>query len=148
MAESSWIVVASKDHVQRGVSAGFAQACHGKGSPLRRMQPGDWLIYYSSKAEYGLRAKCQCFTAIGQVVDAEIYQHAVSPDFVPFRRNVRFLTCTEVPIAPLIPRLNFITNKQRWGGVFRFGMLQIGSEDFSLLAKLMQPAELEQPINA
>ncbi len=36
-----WIVVASKDHVARGVEAGIAQACHGKRAPLQRMQPDD-----------------------------------------------------------------------------------------------------------
>jgi hypothetical protein len=25
-----WIIVASKDHVQRGIKEGIAQACHGK----------------------------------------------------------------------------------------------------------------------
>ena len=44
-----WIIVASKDHVKNGISAGIAQACHGKSSPLKRMKKGDYLIYYSGK---------------------------------------------------------------------------------------------------
>jgi hypothetical protein len=148
VAAKYWIVVASKNHVQRGVGEGFAQACHGKPGPLKRMQAGDWVIYYSSKLEFGQPTPCQCFTAIGQVVDDVVYQHAMSPDFVPFRRNVQFQPCAEIPIGPLIPQLSFISNKQRWGGVFRFGMLQIGPEDFALLSGLMLPAELERQSNA
>lgn len=44
-----WIIVASKNHVQKGVSSGFMQACHGKASPLRRLRLFDWVIYYSPK---------------------------------------------------------------------------------------------------
>lgn len=29
-----WIVVVSKDHMQKRVESGFMQACHGKASPL------------------------------------------------------------------------------------------------------------------
>jgi hypothetical protein len=48
-----WIVVTSKEHVKTGQAAGFTQACHGKGSPLRRMQSGDYLIWYSGKEVMG-----------------------------------------------------------------------------------------------
>jgi hypothetical protein len=41
MSTRYWMIVASKDHVEVGVKQGFAQACHGKVSPLKRMQPGD-----------------------------------------------------------------------------------------------------------
>ena len=36
-----WLGVASKDHVQIGVEGGFCQLCHGKKTPLTRMQRGD-----------------------------------------------------------------------------------------------------------
>ncbi len=44
-----WIIVASKDHVKNGASEGIAQGCHGKASPLRRMNKGDYVIYNSGK---------------------------------------------------------------------------------------------------
>lgn len=50
---TGWLGVVSRAHVQRGVSGGFAQVCHGKAAPLRRMQTGDWLIYYSPSTEMG-----------------------------------------------------------------------------------------------
>ena len=42
-----WIGVASREHVLRGIAEGIAQVCHGKQGPLARMQPDDWIIYYS-----------------------------------------------------------------------------------------------------
>ena len=57
--------------------------------------------------------------------------------FTPFRRKVNFLKAKEVSIIPLIPQLTFIQNKKSWGGVFRFGMVQISEEDFALIAEHM-----------
>ena len=54
MTSKYWIIVASKDHVMRGVTLGFAQAGHGKRSGLARMHKGDMVVYYSPKV-YSLR---------------------------------------------------------------------------------------------
>lgn len=132
-----WIIVASKDHVQRGLTGGFIQANHGKAAPLKRMQAGDWVIFYSPKLEYGKPEKCQCFTAIVRVVDGEVYQQDMGNDFVPFRRKVQFLPSTDVSILPLIDDLTFIKDKTHWGAPFRFGILQIPEEDFRLISGKM-----------
>lgn len=132
-----WIIVASKDHIQRGLAGGFIQANHGKAAPLKRMQPGDWVIFYSPKVEYGKPEKCQCFTAIVRVVDDEIYQHDMGDDFVPFRRKVQFLPSRDVSILPMINDLTFIKDKTHWGAPFRFGTLEISEKDFRLIAKGM-----------
>jgi hypothetical protein len=47
-----WIGVVSESHVKLGVEGGFAQLCHGKSAPLRRMREGDWLIYYSPAHQF------------------------------------------------------------------------------------------------
>ena len=132
-----WIIVASKDHVQRGLAGGFIQANHGKPAPLKRMKPGDWVIFYSPKLEYDKPEKCQCFTAIVRVVDDEVYQQDMGNEFVPFRRKVQFLPSKDVSILPLIDELIFIKDKTHWGAPFRFGILQIPEEDFQLIAGQM-----------
>jgi len=43
----NWIAVASAEHVRRGQSEGFMQVCHGKAAPLRRVRPGNRVVYYS-----------------------------------------------------------------------------------------------------
>ena len=132
-----WIVVASRDHVQRGLQGGFMQANHGKASALKRMQAGDGILYYSSKEVYDEETKCQRFTAIGEIADEHIYQGVMGGDFVPFRRNVNYWPCREVSILPLIGALDFIKDKTHWGAPFRFGVVEIGEQDFQRIAEQM-----------
>ena len=132
-----WIIVASKDHVQRGLEGGFIQANHGKASSLKRMQAGDWVIFYSPKVEYEKPEKLQAFTAIGNVADEDIYQQDMGGGFVPFRRRLNFLPARDVSILPLINELTFIQEKAHWGAPFRFGMLKIPEQDFRLIAEKM-----------
>ncbi len=132
-----WIIVASKDHVKTGIAEGIAQACHGKASPLRRMQKGDFVIYYSGKQTLGKPDICQAFTALGKVTDDEIYQFQASEDFCPSRRNIDFLQCEDASILPLINNLNFIQNKKSWGYPFRFGFFEINQHDFNLISAHM-----------
>jgi len=133
-----WILVASQEHVKLGVSGGFAQAGHGKRSGLARMHAGDRIVYYSPKAEFGGTGPLHAFTAIGEVADDEIVQVDMSPDFKPFRRNVRYLKTGEVKIEPLINDLQFIRNKKSWGYTFRFGILEIQHEDFEKIEKAFE----------
>ena len=135
-----WIVVASRDHVRKGVEEGFCQANHGKEAPLRRMKKGDWVAFYSPKERFGGADKCRRFTAIGRISDDQVYQGQMGQDFSPFRRNVEFLPSSEVPIEPLILQFSFIRSKKSWGYVFKFGLIQIPRPDFLLIADQMLPA--------
>lgn len=132
-----WIIVASKHHLQRGLAGGFIQANHGKAAPLKRMQAGDWVIFYSPILEYDKPEKLQCFTAISKVADENIYQSDMGGGFIPFRRNVTFLPAQDISILPWISELTFITDKTHWGAPFRFGTLQIPEQDFRLIASNM-----------
>lgn len=132
-----WVNVISRDHVQRGVAGGFTQANHGKARGLKRMNQGDWLIFYSPKTAYQGGEPLQAFTAIGQIADEELYQFEMSPDFTPWRRHVDFQPCHEVPVRPLIDDLDFILDKTHWGYRFRFGLFPISEHDFELLRSAM-----------
>ncbi|WP_214071071.1 EVE domain-containing protein [Mucilaginibacter sp. dw_454] len=128
-----WITVVSKDHLVNGIAGGFMQANHGKAGPLKRIQKNDWIIFYSPKQTYAGSVPCQAFTAIGRAVDDDVYQHKMSEDFVPYRRNVEFYQCRDTPIAPLVNDLDFITNKKSWGYPFRVGFFEIQADDFELI---------------
>lgn len=132
-----WVIVASKDHVKNGITEGIAQTCHGKASPLKRMKPNDFIIYYSGKQTLGKTGKCQEFTAIGQVKDEEVYQVQMTAGFCPFRRNITFFEHRDTSILPLINDLQFIQNKQSWGYPFRFGCFEINRHDFDLISSQM-----------
>jgi len=132
-----WVIVASKNHVMSGVRAGIAQANHGKAAPLKRMNVGDGILYYSPKVEFEGNEKLQAFTAIGYVMGEFVYPFDMGGGFIPYRRDVKYLECVDVPIQPLIPTLAFIENKTSWGHLFRFGFFEIPKGDFDLIASQM-----------
>ncbi|XZF13115.1 EVE domain-containing protein [Chitinophagaceae bacterium MMS25-I14] len=139
-----WMTSISKEHTMRGVNGSFIQVCHGKEAPLKRMHTGDYLVVYSSRETMEGDEKCQSFTAIGQVADDAVYAFRMTENFIPFRRNISFFNCIETPIAPLIPELDFITNKKSWGYPFRFGFFEITEKDFNLIVSKMRPDEVSR----
>ena len=139
-----WIIAASKDHVKNGITEGIAQACHGKAAPLKRMQRGDFIIYYSGKQFFGKPDRCQEFTAIGKLTGDDVYRFQMTPDFCPSRRNIEFYESNDISILPLINRLDFIKNKKSWGYPFRFGFLEINQYDFDLISSLMLSEEYDE----
>lgn len=141
-----WIGVASADHVSRGVEGGFCQLCHGKATPLKRMSPGDWIIYYSPKERFEAPQPSQKFTAIGEVIGSEVYPFEMFPGFIPHRRDIRFLKSSAAAIRPMINDLSFITDKSRWGYIFRFGHLEIPRHDFEIIARAMLGTEFSQAV--
>ena len=137
MRPKFWVGVASKEYVENGVKLGICQFCHGKISPAKRLQKGDFVIYYSSKVSMENSELYQKFTAIGEVIDDVPYQVDMGSDFKPYRRNIKYLNACHVDIKPLIPILSFIKNKTSWGYVFRYGFLEIDQESFEIIATLM-----------
>ncbi len=132
-----WIVTVSKEHVLNGMNWEIMQACHGKKAPLKRINKGDYIIFYSSRNKMKDKQPYQKFTAIAKTIDSEIYQVKMFENFEPFRRNVKFLECVETEIRPLINDLAFIPNKQSWGYPFRYGLLEISENDFKLISSKM-----------
>ena len=132
-----WIGVVSKAHVQIGVRGGFIQLNHGKKAAVQRLTAGDKLAMFSPRPDYPDGAALQAFTAIGAVVSGEVYQVEMTPEFKPFRVDVRFHDCHDAPIKPLIEGLSFIKDKAHWGAAFRFGYLRVPEADFSRIARAM-----------
>jgi hypothetical protein len=134
----AWIAVVSRDHVQRGVELGIAQLGHGKRTLLDRLAAQDWLIFYSPRTSYPDGEQLRAFTAIGRVVDEEIYQYAQTSEFHPFRRSVAYLaSAQEAPIQPLLSELSFSRSTNNWGMVMRRGLVEITQDDLSLIARAM-----------
>jgi hypothetical protein len=113
---TAWLGVVSRAHVQRGVAGSFAQLCHGKAQPLRRMRRGDWLVYYSPTIEMGGTA-LRAFTAIGQVEGEAAYTHDMGGGFVPYRRDVSYAKAKEVALDMIKERLALCAGPN-WGWRF------------------------------
>ena len=148
LSSKYWISTVSREHVLIGVDGGFCQMCHGKKGPISRLKPGDWLVYYSPKMSMEGQEKCQKFTAIGQIVDDNIYQYKMTASFVPFRRKVDYIkNVSEQSIVPLLDELSFTKGNKNWGAKFRFGLFEISQEDFKIIKNLMTKSkkrELEE----
>jgi EVE domain len=139
-SRKNWIAVASADHARRGrdeMTPGFMQVGHGKLAPLKRIQPGDLVTYYSPTVSLGGKEKLQSFVSFGIVEPDDPYAFDMG-GFVPYRRNVRYLEAVETPIAPLLDAFEFIQDRSRWGYKFRFGLFSISDHDMALIAKSMQ----------
>ncbi len=132
-----WISTISLAHVQNGIAGAFTQADHGKNSRLKRLTKGDAIVFYPPRTEMRAGPPVQRFTAIGEVVDDAPYQ----TDAGPWRRGMKFLSCAETPIQPLIEHLDFIRNKKSWGFTFRRGFFEIAESDFKTIAEAMKTGE-------
>ena len=113
------------------------QVNHGKLAPLRRIQPGDRVVYYSPSTVMRGKDRLQSFTAIGTVSDGEPYQVTMSEDFCPFRRDVIWLEEHDAPIQPLLPNLDLTAGNPNWGYQLRRGLLPISEHDMDLIATAM-----------
>ncbi|WFU07692.1 EVE domain-containing protein [Rhizobium sp. CB3090] len=139
-AKSYWLAVASAEHVRLGREHGFMQVCHGKPGPLKRIKPGDGIVYYSPSLTMGGRDGFQSFTAIGYVREGEVYRAQMDCGKA-YRRDVDWLDAPEQPLRPLLGWLDF-TQDKNWGYRLRFGLVDFGQSDFEFLQEIMT-SELE-----
>lgn len=130
-----WIAVASAEHARRG-KAGFMQVNHGKAAPLKRIGPGDGVVYYSPTETFGGKDKLRAFTLIGRVKDGEIYAGEMG-GWTAYRRDVAWDDAVEAPIAPLLEQLDFTKGRTNWGYQMRFGLFEISAHDYALIADAM-----------
>ncbi len=141
-SRGNWIAVASAEHVRAGTGAGIMQLCHGKAAPLRRLQPGDCVAYYSPTETFRGKSKCQAFTALGIVRGGLPYQVDMGGGFCPFRRDVEWFETRDAPIAPLLGRLEFAAGKRNWGYPLRFGLFPVSEHDMRIVAQSMGATNL------
>ena len=147
---ASWVVVASRDHLERAVAGGFIQVCHGNGKLLARMRPNDNIALYASKETFGGHKSCSKFIAIGTVsgkpkLSSSLDQNHKLVDeangvyvdektgfprmLIDYDANFK-----EVPLKePLLSVLSFIKNKKHWGMAFKMGHFKISHSDFLLI---------------
>jgi len=113
------------------------QVCHGKAAPLRRIDAGDHVVYYSPSEAFRGADRLQSFTAMGVVSDGIPYKAQMCGDFRPFRRDVDWLAAEETPIKPLLEQLAFTSGKRNWGYQLRFGLFEISGDDMAVIAAAM-----------
>lgn len=136
-----WIGVASRDHVKGAVEGGFCQLGHGKEAPVRRLNKGDRLVYYSPRERMKAGKPLKAFTAIGRVADDEPHQVTQSAEFRCFRRKVDYFEAHDAAIEPLLAHLAFSQGKSSWGQAMRRGLFKIQQNDYERIASAMGVSE-------
>lgn len=143
----AWIAVASAEHVARGRAGGFMQICHGKAAPLRRLGPGDAIVYYSPTQTFRGADRLQAFTAIGHVKPGAVYRAEMGA-FQPYRRDVDLFDAGAVAIGALAGRLAFTAPGSNWGYQLRRGLVEIGLDDMAAIRDAMLGATDFTPMRA
>ncbi len=132
-----FLIAATQDHVAEGVKKGIVQAGHGKIDHVRKMSKGDRFVYYSSRDKFEKGKLLQKFTAAGTITDEEPFQPKTNAGFKPFRRKAEYDKVQESDIRPLLEKLDFIKNKQRWGFYLISGFREISKHDFNIILNSM-----------
>lgn len=130
-----WVGVVSREHVLIGVEGGFAMLNHGKLAPLKRIAPGDTLIYYSPRTGYPDGEVLKAFTAIGTAGDKPPYQAAMGAGGMGYRLDIDWLAATETAIASLSEGLEF--TRGNWGMLARRGCFEISDADQKVIRAAM-----------
>ncbi|SFA41684.1 EVE domain-containing protein [Paracoccus halophilus] len=118
---------------------------HGKLAPLKRLSPGDSLIFYSPKTAYPDGATLKTFTALGTVRDAPPYQWEMRPGMLGYRRDIDWMKATETAISSLSERLEF--TRGNWGMLARRGLFEISDADARTIRAAMLQEEHDDPVD-
>jgi EVE domain len=137
---TAWVGVASREHVAAAVQGGFCQINHGREAPLRRLQPGDHIVYYAPRERMRGGDVVQAFVALGKILPGEPYRADASKGFRPFRRDVEYHAGTDAPIRPLLKKLSFTRDRVSWGQALRRGTFRIEPDDLEVIANAMKIA--------
>ena len=132
-----WIGVASREHVLAAVRGTFCQLNHGKEAPVRRLQMGDSIVFYSPRERMQGGKSLQAFTAAGRILDDVPYQVEQSKDFRPFRRKTEYFKSKDASIHPLLEELSFTKGRSNWGAALRMGIFQMKRKDYLKIAITM-----------
>jgi hypothetical protein len=132
-----WVGVVSREHVLAAVRGAFCQLNHGKEAPVRRLQMGDSIVFYSPRERMEGGESLQAFTAAGRILDKVPYQVEQSENFRPFRRKTEYFKSKDASIHPLLEELSFTKGRSNWGAAFRMGVFQIKREDYMKIVTAM-----------
>jgi EVE domain len=137
---TAWVGIASRERVTVAVEGGFCQLNHGRKTPVRRLQPGDYIIYYAPRERMRAGDVVQAFVAFGKILPGEPYRADASKRFRPFRRYVKYSAGTDASIRPLLQKLSFTRDRVSWGRALRLGTFKIEPNDLEIIADAMRIA--------
>jgi predicted RNA-binding protein len=126
-----YIFVTSKDHSKTLNKDGYIMAMQEW--KIKKLEKGDKIIIYSSRNSYNSNEKYQQFTNYGTIIgDTYKKKRKYGLDF--YAIDVKYnKTKRDVPIRPLLPKLDFIKKSKSWGLYLISGFREITKKDYELI---------------
>ncbi len=116
---------------------GFVAFGHGKRALVETLSPGDRVIYYAPRTEPE-GEPVQAFVAHATVTGETPHERDFGAWGTGWVRDAEFDEVVEVPIRPLLDRLEFLRGRGRnWGMALRGGRFSISEADYRLIAGAM-----------
>lgn len=130
MMRQYWVSKAAQEHVKVVQDKGYTQVNMGPRGPLEKMNPGDWILYYSPTVYYAQdEPVCHQFTGIACVNDQRVYpQGGLFPD--RWRRNVEFFECEPIHVQHFVGKVTFLPEQKNWQDTLEESIFQITRDDF------------------
>ena len=133
-----WIAVIPSSRVELAVAGGFAMFAHGRHAAVKRVNPGDWLAYYSPRTILNGGDEVRAFTAIGKIANREPYEMEMAPGRVGWRRDIAYeKKARQADVYPLLDEFSFIKDRTHWGLAFHRSIFSVSRDDFALIATAM-----------
>lgn len=109
--QTTWVLVASRDHARRGLAEGFVMANHGKRAPLARMKVGDGILIYSPTTTYPAGERFRAIAIVGEVTGESPEPSAAIPGGFRLAAHLREIE----PLALERIRDHLPTDRLRFG---------------------------------
>ena len=136
-----WIVTVSGDNLQDTLKHNLIGLPERRRNLLKKVRQGDTVVFYISKKRAGYggpKSNVSQFGPIAKVTgeeffsDAPIWRSRVK-DVFPSRLPITIVSKGRVNAADVIPHLNFIKDKSKWGLHFFTGVRELSEEDYKTL---------------
>lgn len=132
-----YLGIAEKNYVEMCVERGVVVLGIDGPSGVRKLKPGDGVVYYSPKTAPDGEV-LRSFTAIGEVVGESEYEMSFDSGTQLWVRNVEWKDgARQISIYDHLDALSWIKKPKNWGFYMRGSHRAIPGEDFALISGAM-----------
>ena len=137
----TWIVTISEDNLQKTLKHNLIGLPERRRNLLKRVQQGDVVVFYIGKKRAGRGgpgASVSQFGPVAKVTGEEFSSDtpiwaSKGNDLFRSRLPISLVSEGRVDAAIVIPHLDFVQNKDKWGLYFLTGIRKVSDEDYKTL---------------
>jgi len=137
----TWIVTISEDNLQETLKHNLIGLQERRRKLLTRVRPGDTVIFYIGKKRAGYGGPKGSVSQFGPIaeVTGEVFSsrapiwESKGGEIFPARLPISMVSEGRINAADMIPQLNFVKNRGKWGLYFLTGIREVSEEDCTTL---------------